>query len=834
MNQDQETVHRELELWNSTGWDHDAINSHYTFSPAWNKLFDTDCAAYEDLERRRVACGATRLSWQQKIEDAHDRLAQSRDKYYEPMNERLWGLCPLGVQMRRHLQKPYSDTERRLSWKTLLQDLEECRQLYLSDEFRSSLSPTQRFSFEVLEAWWTAAHCEPTLPRAARRWIEQQLDQEYLDNPTLGVGVDDVCANATQAQTFLSLYHSSCFRLLLVEFHPRAWEPYMSHKTLHQLQTRRFDASVQATVQQAAYGVLHPRPPGPEPSHTYPELILNDMLLNNDLSKAPKPFYLWNTSARHTVVTSSLQIFPSYVCISHTWGRWRRSTSANVPGVPWLVPENTLYDVCDLPEQLAQLGFEYIWFDLFCIPQDESERAQLEIANQAAIFKSSQRCLAWINDVEAWDVVEYALDWMCLKYLKMTSRLDRAKADGLLQKVADAAHSPISLMRATEMNCVTGEPSTWFSSLWTLQECVLCPDIELYSKHWRRLNDRRGAALPLRPLMVLIREAGYYLWLNSPISTPLNTPDEYRSAIRRQPAARDGLRSYEAFLADNRFKHPPSNTDWFVPLAVYRLFQLCSLTRLDNVLTVGMPTSVLLNANVRQSTDNRAPAIMSALGTTDWYRRGISEKKKWSRLICGLYPHEFVQEAAEAFGAPFYECSTGDPVISFRNVFFRKSSLGTMLPFTNRQGWFSGLVGPPPHPKIDIRDHESVSTWRIAPDGSVLISSAGIAITSGDRPQQPLDGYLRWTVPTTKTFRVSTASGGTYNGKDIHAKLAELAGKNTVYAIALYEDCHVQHGILLQKLPYRMLGVQYLVRMGEYFFGYTSLPPSTAVSWRVL
>lgn len=759
MNQDQESVHRELELWNSTCWHDNGYFSHYTFSPAWSKLFDTDCAAYDDLERRRAACGAERLSWQKKREDERDSIARSRDIAYEPMNDSLWRLCPLGVQMRRHLQRPYSDTERRLSWKTLLRDLEECRQLYLSAAFHSSLSPTQQFSFEVLEAWWTAAHCASTRPWAVRRWIEQQMNQEYLDNPTLGS--NDVCANVAQIQTSLSLYHSSCFRLLLVEFHPLAWEPYKSHQTLMQLQNRRFNASVQATVQQAAYGVLHPSPPGSETPHTYPKLMMNDMLLNNDLSKAPQPFYLWDTSARQTVVTSSLQVSPGYVCISHTWGRWRRSSNANVPGVPWLVPENTLYDVRDLPEQLAQLGFEYIWFDLFCIPQDKSERAQLEIANQAAIFKSSERCLAWINDVETWDVVEHALDWMCLKYLKMTSRLDRAKADSLLQTVVDAANNPISLMKATEMNCVTGEPSTWSSSLWTLQECILCPDIELYSKHWRRLNDRRGAALPLRPLMVLIREAGYYLWVNSPASTPLSsTPNKYKLAIQREPASRNGPSSYKDFLADNRFKHPPSDTDWFVPLAVYRLYHLCHLTRLDNLLTVGMPTSVFLNGNVRQSTGNRAPAIMSALGTTDWYRRGIGEKKKWTRLICGLYPHEFVQEAAKTFGALFYQCSTKDPVISLRNVFLRKSSLGTMLPFSNEQGWFPGLGGPQPHPKIDIRDHESVSTWRIAPDGSVLISSVGIAITSGDCPQQPIKGHLRWTVPTTKTPRVSTSSGG--------------------------------------------------------------------------
>ncbi|KAI0140729.1 hypothetical protein BJ166DRAFT_472864 [Pestalotiopsis sp. NC0098] len=812
MSHDQESVHRELELWNSTCWTGDGYTFSYTFSPAWNKLFDTECTAYDDLERRRAVCGARRLPWQKTREDERDLIALSRKRCYKPMNDALWRLCPLGVQMRRYLQKPYSHTERSLSWNTLLRDWDEFQVMSLSDEFRSSLSPPQRFSFEVLEAWWTAAHCDPRLPRAARQWMEQQMDQVYLNNPTL----KDVCANATQALTSLSLYHASCFCLFLNEFHPGAWEPYMSYQTLLQLQNRRFSTSVQATMQQAAYGVLHPNPHGP--SHAYPKLALNDTLFGRNLAKAPDkdspkapdpPFYLWDTSARQTVATSTLKIFPKYVCISHTWGRWRMSSSANVPGVPWRVPQNTLYDVCRLPEQLAQLGFEYIWFDLFCIPQDGSKRAEQEIANQSAIFKSSQRCLAWINDVESWDVVEHALDWMCIKYLTIASVVEKEKCDRLLKKLAHGADHPIALMRVVfPSNMVSGEPSSWFSSLWTLQECVLCPDIELYSKHWCRLNDRRGAALPIRPLM-------------------------FSGTIEREPATMDGRRSYGRFLAENPFEHPPSTKDWFIPLGVYRLLQLCELTRLDNLLTVGMPTSVLINANVRQSTDNRAPAIMSALGVTDWYQREMGQKKKSQQLVCGLYPHAFVREAAETFGALFYESSTPNSHISFRNLFLRRSSLGTMLPFTSKHGWFSGIVGTPAHAKIDPIDHESVSTWKIAADGSVYLSEVGIAIKSGERPEQPVRGQLRWTVPSRKKL-TKPPDSGTYSGDDIHAKLEELAGVNTIYAIALYEDCYVQHGILLQRLHHWVPRVDYLIRMGNYYLEHTSLPPTTRVRWRVL
>lgn len=40
------------------------------------------------------------------------------------------------------------------------------------------------------------------------------------------------------------------------------------------------------------------------------------------------------------------------------------------------------------------------------------------------------------------------------------------------------------------------EPANWFSSLRTLHECALCPDIELYMSSWERLEDSCGNPHP--------------------------------------------------------------------------------------------------------------------------------------------------------------------------------------------------------------------------------------------------------------------------------------------------------------------------------------------------
>jgi hypothetical protein len=42
---------------------------------------------------------------------------------------------------------------------------------------------------------------------------------------------------------------------------------------------------------------------------------------------------------------------------------------------------------------------------------------ETEIANQAAIFRRSQRCIAWVNYCDDWDVVTKALQWLGLRYL---------------------------------------------------------------------------------------------------------------------------------------------------------------------------------------------------------------------------------------------------------------------------------------------------------------------------------------------------------------------------------------------------------------------------------
>ena len=118
------------------------------------------------------------------------------------------------------------------------------------------------------------------------------------------------------------------------------------------------------------------------------------------------PYYLWSISESQVIETSTLEEIPLYTAISHTWGRWEKSSQpVTVEGVyGWLVPENDIFDVKLLPDILRKVPVStpYIWFDLLCIPQDRSPRALNEIARQAVIFRGAKYAIAWLNTISDW------------------------------------------------------------------------------------------------------------------------------------------------------------------------------------------------------------------------------------------------------------------------------------------------------------------------------------------------------------------------------------------------------------------------------------------------
>lgn len=302
------------------------------------------------------------------------------------------------------------------------------------------------------------------------------------------------------------------------------------------------------------------------------------------------PYYLWDVIGQKTIETASLDYFPVYTAVSHTWGRWVKKMEEpfNLVGVPWAIPQNSRFDIEDLPKILAGVPTKtlFVWFDLVCIPQDRSSIATQEIARQAIIFRNAQFSVAWLNDVPNFQTLSSLMRWHVLQLLELPeggpddrSRQDimrdawekaRGQQSGLLENRADLL----------DLDNVTLNP--WFTSLWTLQEIALRPDMWLCSRDWSYLTCDGASPLPFSGLITIQNEC----FRTAPMLNRLGML--YKSK---------------------------ETTQVFENLALMELVSFRYNTGLDKLPTLSR-TGILTLGDRRECSERRAEAIMSVLGAT--------------------------------------------------------------------------------------------------------------------------------------------------------------------------------------------------------------------------
>lgn len=818
----------------------------YTISPEWERLWSKLWTEFDELDDR---CRLLRVpdGWKQgcseyrEEEDRLNRMFQSlRVRYLEVSPPT--GLtfpspaCPLSAWIRRHQGTTYStNAEREYSWRATLSDWELFRSLSKDISRQTSiLSSTERSSYQILEDWWCSAYSSPHLIAAVREFVSKHEDISIIDEDCLPYDSEENDEILDETLGRESLYHSRCFQLWVLEFNPLKWEPFISFHYATRLEVARCDAIRQASLQRMGYACLF-QEKAPLPNEYIPALRDQYVPWQGDRSPARLPHHLWDVTECCTVTVSELPGVPEYTCISHTWGRWRLNSSASIPGVPWPVPENSLYNVCMLPDMFFQLGVRYIWFDLFCIPQDGSLIADIEIGRQTEIFRRASNCVAWLHDVCSWGSVRSALDWIGLRFLTSTTAVQYADVDyssALRHAEEGAAQDWPELIKTLTQPDGSGtlQPASWFSSLWTLQEAVLCPDMELCSQDWDVLTDRRGNHLTLAVFCGLISEFNRVCvrdWTDGPTQESLE--GLYPLPWSRNPA----------------------------PEGARELVQVLIQTRLSYALETRSPSTVLMTAPVRQCTSDREPAIMSAIGITEWYNRrlsrGLRPHEGTHQKVFGLYDLDFVREAARKFGAGFYygevedisrltddDCTNGPD----------EKHTGSMLPFSgftrsgDRAARSQGAMLDPDRLR---KDHPAVEGWQVLPNGAVRISMAGIMASSEEYhvSSTKMSGMAWWAgqdpgqPPETSDFILSLR-GIACVGDD--SKAADV-----VYAVALFTDFRWQYGLLLQSpcCGVDRFGTRTLVKIGKYLLRdagqYThnhirppAMPNSTVVDWLVV
>jgi heterokaryon incompatibility protein (HET) len=814
--------------WRWEGYFTDELNVLYHLSPEWRKRVSELWEQYEDLERRQRMLFMPWFKWQDPTDYLREMdLRDAATPVYQTLTESHYPAIPLGIHLNIHLNRADPDSDRRLyPWGSALADWQQIRALYRENaEYARSLSASQERSLLLLDEWWTCSYSDSEAMEAVLAFLEEMKDEEDTDDPV--VHLDDFAA---ETMTNSSLYHATCFELFIYELHPRAWRPYHGGQTIEVLQAMRISASEAALHQRLAFAVLKPGAAVDIRAKPYPRRIDRrpDLLLRNDdrARITRKPYYLWDSKERVTLEVNTLPECPEYVCISHTWGRWRTRTSTPIPGVPWLVPENTLHDVRDLPDRLVDLNFRYIWLDLFCIPQDRGDRSKEEIANQASIFKGSRHCIAWLHDITSWNGTAAALDWLALQHMQTTCKTLPDDMEVRMSAAAEAATAPAELWEREKWAYVNngdlykayGEPCSWFSSLWTLQELTLCPDMELYSRGWQRLEDRRGAGIPLRCLALFVDHTSRCLGKAPPEDQPFSSPNRWW--VKMTANKRDLFTSL-------RGPH--------VPIGALDLIDVFSVTNLANVLRFSLSMDVLMTANLRQcSSKNRAPAIMSALGVTEWYTQSIrsgDREEERPELVFDMYPLGFLAETAQKLGALFWDTGSDlpreGPVTDIESM--RQAS---MLPVSQKPGFLGRVLSTPSQGFIYYDDHPSVATWQINGNGSVSIGLAAVIVRTGVAPsEEKMRGRI---VCSDEDFNEVFA--------DDHGKVDDLRGAledlvvsrdRPILGVMLYKVGSDLHGILLEELA-RKGSKTYLIKIGWFRAYEAAVPEADEVDWEVI
>ena len=504
------------------------------------------------------------------------------------------------------------------------------------------------------------------------------------------------------------------------------------------------------------------------------------------------------------------------------------------PQVPWLVPENSKFPVRQLPDWLQilgnQLSIRYVWFDLVCIPQDWSERAQIEVARQAAIFDGAAVAAVWLNDTESWKMILNSVRWMLLSSLRKSFTLpeyttgDLDRVDPLIDEQLQKLTSDLDSVDIPDFwNHSRGEvepdelanlvSSRWFSSLWTLQEAFLRPDMILMNRNWDVLTIDGQLPVPLDALISLTR----------------------------------------VFV---REKGLPPSVRWLVEL----LMQSNMIAYQDQ-----HPVSILNIGCARHCKDSRSEAIMSVLGSTDWHQEALAAKKKKGEmllhnehsLVLGRYAYDFLEEVRRKFGFAFFssEYATNNDFVDARD---QRTPMGTILPFSRLKEWALMDTKMLSEARIFVTQnpHPSLETWRLLPDGSVKIVEAGIIYATHAKNDNESGG-----VKSTESYQKSSPEedlndladldvlfvgpevGGPIDLCEFNTSLKSWMDTACIdtpkYAVYLSSG-RVLQGFVLKEIPIQTdTSATVLAKIADFTVedvtkhGPISIPPTSVVNWIV-
>jgi len=247
----------------------------------------------------------------------------------------------------------------------------EAERLYRDEEtrrgFQKFLSTAQYHAFVMLQEW---IHSKLEDKALVHGFVKSLYDD---DDPAFTYEGDEAKQSHLMETDWrqLTLYQKLMADLFQVEFSPAHWVASGEKRFDIVEKCRRLAWQVR-TAQRISYKFTsHSWSEGLDRCDTWTnfENSLPRMdycpWLERDRTRSGFPRYLWHVSSKKTVDTISLAHPVKYMCISHTWGRWRQKDWVSLQRVPWKIPLNSRFDLVRLPNKLYSMKdrflTDYVW-----------------------------------------------------------------------------------------------------------------------------------------------------------------------------------------------------------------------------------------------------------------------------------------------------------------------------------------------------------------------------------------------------------------------------------------------------------------------------------------
>jgi len=642
--------------------------------------------------------------------------------------------------------------------------------------FHSTLTPEQLASQLVLEEWF----------RFQARY------QGFEESATVTL---------REASTSSSIsYHIFLARLYVMEF---SLDPtrtdLRTESILHALRRAALQLSACERISLAMYeAIVGPLPANDESTPInfgigippYRACLQPCHWLTTEEKRKGTPFYLWDVKKMETVpVTKLIEEMgncPPYVAVSHTWGRWEVENEwIEMPGVPWRIPENSKFNIPETAEALKRTGWDYVWFDLFTIPQDlprmTEEYAKVrkdEISRQATIFTNATRVIAWLKDANGWRGLRAVICWLSFNFLKHQGVQERDSGPTIDEMLTEFG----KLINNFDLGVCNPSDTeirldTWFESLWALQEVCLRPDMWLYNRHWESFNFTTTLPATLSDIIALLKSSH---------NVVDGKPERY-------------------------------------PGSVFVLDWAMRFSGIDNLLLMS-PAAILSLGYKRFCRSRRAEAVMSAVGVTAWFTDEYDNAQE-----TGCYPPAFITALRDRFGSAELFLSMPRRV-DVRNLKLDQcgapKAIGSLLPFGEERD--SSTFECDNFSVFNLVEHPSVRHWMIEDTGSVRIVSAGIVSFSLLEQSTPIIVTIHGASP-------GLVAGDPWKGWelqkdiDLHEYLKSF-GSAKVYAVCIQHCTQATRGVILAEIRPGLL-----VRIASYWaMDSTPYTEAQPIEWLVL